>query len=141
MPNIKSATEIAQKWGRVTPQRREDYEKGVQNPKKDWEQSTTAAASNYAQGVQNAISNGLFEKGVRSAGSQKWKENAVKLGSRRWPEGVSAAQDAYAKGFAPYAQVIASTTLPERFPRRDPRNMDRAAAMAQALARAKEQGV
>jgi hypothetical protein len=46
---------------------------------------------------------------------------------------VQIAKDDYAKGFGPYANVIAATTLPPRYPKGDPRNIERVSAIAQAL--------
>ncbi|GAH18713.1 unnamed protein product, partial [marine sediment metagenome] len=36
MAEIRSIDHIAKKWSRVTPQRRADYEFGVNNPRRDW---------------------------------------------------------------------------------------------------------
>lgn len=138
MAEIKSVTEIAEKWARVTPGRAEDYQKGIESPRKDWESATAAAEGRYKEGVQKAAARGAFGKGVRAAGTAKWKEKALELGVRRWPEGVQAAQDAYNAGFAPYADVIARTSLPPKYPRGDIRNIARVAAIAKALRDKKE---
>jgi hypothetical protein len=45
--------------------------------------------------------------------------------------------DDYEKGFAPYRDVIEQTALPPRFPKRDPRNIQRVSAIATALAKKK----
>ena len=47
MPKVKSASQIAEKWARVTPMRAEDYRIGVQNPKRDWAQASAAANDRY----------------------------------------------------------------------------------------------
>ena len=133
MPEIKSSREIAAKWARVTPQRTEDYEQGVQNPKKDWEQETLAAADRQAEGVQKAIQENRFEKGVAKAGTAKWQKGATTKGPQRWSQGVQVGEDDYEAGFAPFRDVINNTTLPPRFPAGDPRNIERTAAMAKAL--------
>jgi len=44
MVAIRSASEIAEKWARVTPGLTPDYEAGAKNPNKDWETQTLAAA-------------------------------------------------------------------------------------------------
>lgn len=140
MPEIKSASAIAEKWSRVTPQRTADYEQGVRNPKKDWEQSTLAAADRQAEGVQQAIAEGRFEKGVSKAGTSKWQKGATEKGPQRWSQGVQISADEYEAGFAPFRDVIEQTTLPPRFAAGDPRNIERTKAMAEALHARRVQG-
>ena len=133
MAEIRPIDQIAKKWAEVTPQRAPDYEFGVRNPRKDWAQATRAAADAYKTGVTAAIGRGAFEKGVTKAGTDKWLKGATEKGVQRWGPGVALAQDAYASGFAPYAEAIRRTVLPPRFGRRDPRNMARVTAIVNAL--------
>jgi hypothetical protein len=139
MAQIKDLANIASKFAEVTPGRSQQYEDGVKNPKRDWAQTTAAAEDTYKTAVTQAASKGRFGQGVKKAGTAKWQKGAVEKGVSRFGVGVSMAKDAYAEGFGPYHQVIASTTLPPRFPRRDPRNLQRVAAIATALGKAKEQ--
>ena len=138
MPNIKDSSEIAKKWGRVTPQRTEDFDSGVKNPRVDWSAATKAAESRYDEGVQKAITRKAFGKGVTKAGTSKWQSKTIEKGVRRWGEGVQLAEADYTTGFAPYVDVIKNTTLPPRFPKGDPRNINRVAVMAKALRDKKE---
>ncbi len=135
MPKVRSGT--AQKWARVTPGRVEDYRLGVQNPRKSWQAATTAAAKNQAEGAQKAIAEGRFAKGVQKAGNSKWQNNALNKGTSRFGPGVQAAEGDYAKGIAPYLQVIEQTNLPPRFTKGDPRNLLRVAAISEALRKKK----
>lgn len=130
---IKSASDVAAKWARVTPQRTEDYEQGVQNPAKDWKNETLAAESRYAEGVASSIRDKRFGKGVSAAGTDKWQRKAVLLGTQRWGPGVQIAQADFEEGFEPYRAAIAGLTLPQKFPKGDPRNIARVAAIAKAL--------
>jgi len=137
MPAIKATSAISEKWARVTPQRAADYASGVKNPTKNWQDNTLAATDAQAQGVQEAISNGSFAKGVSAAGNAKWQRKASGVGAQRFGPGVQAAKSDYESGFAPYAGVISSTTLPPRGSKGDPRNYDRVKAMGDALHAAK----
>ena len=137
MPAIKPVSEIAEKWARVTPGRSADYQAGIQNPKRDWAEATKAAEEAWVQGIQEAASQRRFSRGVSKAGTEKWKKKALELGATRWGPGVAAARDDYEKGFAPYAEVIARTTLPPRGPKGDPKNIERVRVLAQALHEAK----
>jgi hypothetical protein len=133
MPKIRSAGAIGDKWARVTPERAEDYKIGVTNPKKDWAAETKAAETNYEAGVKSAMTRKAFGKGVDKAGTAKWQEGALKKGVDRFGPGVMAGQDNYEKGFAPYRDVIEHTVLPTRYPKGDPRNIERVKAIAKAL--------
>lgn len=128
------------KWKRRTENAGTEYQEGVQNPRNSWQQSTIAAASNQAKGVQQAITEKRFEKGVAKAGDQRWKEKALSKGVDRFGPGVAQAEGDYNAGFAKYAQVIQNTALPPRGPKGDPANIQRVAVMAAALNKAKRQG-
>ncbi|MBA7473398.1 hypothetical protein ES707_08737 [subsurface metagenome] len=133
MAEIKSLSSIRDKWTRVTPGRTEDYKLGIQNPKRDWETETLEAKDNWKAGIDAAHAKGLFEKGVSKAGSKKWLDKALKKGPGRFAEGVYLAGPDYEKGFAPYREAIARTDLGPRFPKRDPRNLDRVRRIVEAL--------
>lgn len=138
MAEIRDTAQIAKKWATVTPGRSADYEAGVQAPRKDWARVTVAAADAWKAGVTAAIAAGSFSRGVAKAGVAKWQQGAITKGVQRWGPGVQLAEEAYATGFAPYADAIRRTTLPPRFARRDPRNMARVTAIVDALKKVKE---
>lgn len=131
------AAKVAEKFARVTPTRSEDFVTGVQNPSVDWKTATDAASSSYEQGLQQSIAAKRFNKGVAKAGTGKWQAKTVQKGSARWAPGVQEAAPDFEAGFAPFAQVINSTALPQRFSRGDPRNIARVSAIASALSTAK----
>lgn len=133
MAEIKSMAAIRDKWTRVTPGRIDDYKLGIQNPKRDWETETLAAADRWKAGVDAAAAKGLFAKGVSRAGSKKWLDKSLKLGASRFAEGVYIAGPDYEKGFAPYRAAIAAVDLGPRYPRRDPRNLERVKRVVDAL--------
>jgi hypothetical protein len=74
---------------------------------------------------------------VKKAGTKKWQEKALKKGPGRFAEGVYIAAPDYEKGFAPYRDAIERTDLGPRFPRRDPRNLDRVKRIVDALVKEK----
>jgi len=133
MAEIKSLTAIKDKWTRVTPGRTEDYRIGIRNPKRDWEEETKAAKDTYKAGVDAAHAKNLFVKGIEKAGTKKWQDHAIEKGPGRFSEGVYIASDDYAKGFAPYHEAIARVDLGPRFPKRDPRNLERVRRVVDAL--------
>ncbi len=137
MPAIKPTAVSADKWVRRAGQAGPDYTRGVQNPRTSWAEATAQAADAQAAGVQQAISEGRFEKGVAKAGNAKWQRKASTVGAQRFGQGVAAAKGDYESGFAPYAAVIQGVTLPPRGPKGDPRNYERTKIIGDALHSAK----
>src|SRR6266568_5164282 len=82
MAKIKDAAAIAEKWSTVTPQRSTEYQKGVQNPRTPWAAAAAAAGPAQAAGVQAAIANKSFEKGIARAGDAGWQRGATTKGPR-----------------------------------------------------------
>ena len=141
MPAVKSVVEIASKWATVTPQRAPEYEKGVKNPQRNWETNTKASNDAYKSGIQAAITQDKFAKGVVKAGQAKWAKGAIEKGVARFGPGVQVAESDYSKGFAPYRDAIEKAALPPRFARRDPRNLERVRSMVTALIAEKQKQV
>ena len=140
MPKVKSAAAITEKWQRVAQTRSSDFEAGVKEPGVDWQRATETARPAYEEGIQTAIARNSFGKGVAAAGNTRWQRQTVELGVARWAPGVRAATAAMEAGMERVVKVIETTSLPPRGPRGDPRNMQRAAAMAEALAKARITG-
>jgi len=133
MAEIKSLSAIREKWTRVTPGRTDDYTLGIKNPRRDWADETEAAAGNYKAGVDAAHAKGLFVKGVVKAGSKKWQDKSLVKGPGRFAEGVYIAGPDFEDGFKPYHEAIARVDIGPRFPKRDPRNLDRVRKIVEAL--------
>jgi len=138
--NIKSPDVVAKKYASRGAAAGADYAAGVQNPRQDWQAATDASANTWAAGVQQAVANGSFVKGVNKAGTQKWQRKAAGVGATRFGPGVQAAQGDYQNGVTPYLQVLAGLTLPPRNPKGDPGNIARVAAIAAALRQKKLSG-
>lgn len=139
--NVKAAATVAEKWSSRAGGAGGDYQKGVQNPKRDWATATVAAASSYAGGVQQAISDGRFSKGVQKAGSDKWAAKAANVGASRFTQGVGQSKGDYQDGVAPYLEALRGITLPPRMPKGDPSNVQRVAAVMSTMRATKVKGV
>lgn len=133
MAEIKSLSSIREKWTRVTPMRSEDYRLGILSPRRDWADATEAQKDTWKMAIIDAANKDLFAKGIRKAGTEKWRDKALSVGPGRFSEGVMVAGPDYEAGFAPYREVIERLTLPPRFPKGDPRNIMRVSAIAEAL--------
>jgi hypothetical protein len=137
MANIKSGDRVAAKWARVTPQRSQDYQEGVQQPRTPWAAAATAANERYKQGVTEAAAQNRFVKGIAAAGDARWSQKSLAKGPSRFSEGVAMSGPDYQQGVQPYLDTIAATQLPPRGPKGDPRNLQRVAAIATALRKRK----
>lgn len=138
MPKVRTGSDA--KWNRRASSATVEYTEGVSNPRTPWAAATLSAAANQAAGIQQAITEKRFEKGVQKAGDSKWQNKATNKGARNYAPGIQDAQNAYATGVAPYLQTIESITLPPRFPKGDPRNIARVTAIATALRNRKIKG-
>ena len=133
MAEIKDVGRIAAKWARVAPQRTQDYTDGVSSPRRDWAASAGAAQDTHTAAMQRAATQKSYSRGVRAAGTPKWQSRALAKGPNRFAEGVAIAEPDYRAAFTPFAETIARTQLPPRFPKGDPRNLERVKAIATAL--------
>ena len=129
MIKIKPIDQIVSRWVQGVRGATAAYQFGVQNPSVDWAQATVAGASAWFAGLQAAHAAGRFEGGVRLAGSVKWKNKTLTKGVQMWPVAVAAAEGDFRVGFGPFREAIAQGTLPPRYAARDPRNLERVAAI------------
>jgi hypothetical protein len=137
MAEVKPIGRIREKWTRVTPLRTEDYKLGVTTPRRDQAAAAIAAKETHKAAMAQAAASDAYAKGVAKAGTQKWQSRALQKGPGRFAEGVMIGGDDYEKGFGPFRDEIEKTVLPPRFPRRDPRNVQRVATIAAALGKKK----
>lgn len=137
MPAVKSGSATAAKWSRVSAQRTEDYSQGVLAPRTSWAAAAGAAQERYKLGVAEAANRGAYGKGVAAAGDARWSQKSQTKGPARYAEGVQLSGPDYAAGVQPYLDTIASVTLPPRYPKGDPRNIQRVATLAAALRKRK----
>ena len=137
---IKAIADIAEKYSRVTPAREADYKAGVSDTAVDWQTPTAAAAETWADGVQGAITNKTFSKGVEEAGTAKWRRKVTGPGVARWGAGVRDGAVDYKDGFTPYRDEIASLSLDPKYKRGDPRNYVRVQQVGDALHKKKVSG-
>jgi len=131
MPKVRKGA--ADRWVQRASIAGEDYRAGVMDPRRDWQEATRAARDAWRQGIQQAMTEGRWERGVSQVSSQEWAQRAASLGAERYAPGVQASQNIYAARVAPYLQAIESLTLPPRGPKGDPRNIERVRVIAQTL--------
>jgi hypothetical protein len=121
---VKPLASIADKWSTRAQAAGQAYKDGV-SASTDWATNTAQSAGNWATGVQQAASDGRFEKGVNAAGNATWQSGAINKGAGRYGPGVGLAKDKFSSGFSKFAQALTNATLPARFPKGDPQNVNR----------------
>lgn len=122
---MPSARDIAQKFVRVTSTRASDYEAGVKNPVEDWEKETADSEDRFEAGIKAAITRKAFGKGVRKCGTAKQIKQTLLKGVPIWPERIVLSEDAMAEGMEPVVKTLEGVTLPQKYPKGDPRNIER----------------
>ena len=137
---LKPMETIADKWAKRSQAAAPEYTAGVASPRTDWAQATVASADAQAAGVMEAIAAGRFAREVRKAGTAKQQAASMGKGAQRYSPGVTAAKADYNAGFAPFAQVLASLTLPVKGPAGAAGNLERVRAVADALRSKKVSG-
>lgn len=115
-----------------------NYVTNAQAAGQTWAANTAAAEPNYEAGVQRAITNGNFGKGVTKAGAGKYSAQIAAVAGPRFGDGMSKAGPAWSKGFGPIAAAVASVDIGPRGPRGSPQNKQRAAAMSDAFMAARQ---
>ena len=139
---VKSAADAAKKWSTRAQGAGGDYTSGVSNAGQAWHDATVRSGDTWAAGVQAAVGQGRFAKGVERAGANRYQTRAANDGGQRYTQGVAGAQDQYQARVGKFLDVIntAKQALPMRRPKGDPANWARSQAIGQALHQAKLQG-
>lgn len=122
---VRSAAESAAKFVKRAAAASEDYKSGVSNAGPRWQAGAAASEPAYEEGVQAAISEKRFRRGIEKAGPQKYQDNAVKLGPERFRQGVANAESAYNRGVQPFVTAMAGATLSPRGARTSGANLRR----------------
>jgi len=137
MALIRPLGDIVRKYRDVTPLRTPYYEAGVKAPLRNWEEQSLKAAANWAEGVAKAAADKRYERRVKEVGLKKWQDMAIAKGTGRWGPGIEIGLPYYENAFAKVREVIEKTELPPRYPKGDPRNIERVRVMAAALRKLK----
>lgn len=135
--SVRPAQLVAEKWSRRAGSAQQEYTDGVTTSTRSWEQAASAAEGAYKAGVAEAANRGAFGQGVKRAGNERWKRNAIEKGGARYAPGVQSATGDYQSRVSPFLDVIGRTDLPARGPAGSPGNLQRVAALATALRAAK----
>lgn len=129
---VANAATAAAKFAQRAQAAGQQYTDGVKSAGADWEAKTAASADNWSAGVNEAVANRRFEKGVQGSGGT-YATRSSTVGAVRYGPAVATAGPAWQAGTAPYLQTIANLNLPARQVKGNPANYQRMIVIADAL--------
>ena len=105
------------KWANRAAASGSEYQSGAANPRRSQSASAIEAKDNYAMGVNSAIAEDRYAKGLQKSGDAKWQKGIREKGQQRYQQGVVGAQDEYRAGFQPYASALTGLELGPKGPK------------------------
>lgn len=133
MVDVKPLATIVQKWITNASAATQYYQQGATAAANKWAADAGQAEAAYDQGVQASIARQAFSKGVQAAGPTKYAAGITTKGVQRYGPGVQAGQQNFSSGMQGVINTLQSVQLPPRGPRGSPQNLQRVAAIDQAL--------
>ena len=130
---VKDPTTVANKWSTRAQGAVNDYAAGAASPKQSQSQSAIAAAPLWQQAVQSPAALAAFTSGLNKSGDAGWLAGVNNKGKARYAGGVTAGMTKFQTNITPFLQAIASVALPPKGLRGSAQNIQRVAAIAQAL--------
>ena len=94
MATQKNAADVASRWQRNLSGSVDKIRQGIQSVTESPTDAAARAKDRYIAGVQNAVANGNYERGLRSVTLQQWQELTLTKGVARIASGATAAQPA-----------------------------------------------
>lgn len=136
---MKNPQAVAQKWARNTGQATEAIRQGVQNTTVNPAEKAAARQDAYVAGVQRAVSDGKYRRGLAKVTLQSWQDAMINKGLSRIAGGATAAQPkmaAFLEKFLPYVEQGKQAL--QSMPRGDlAQNLQRMMFMAEHLSKFK----
>jgi len=132
MVDTMSAEDATKKWAARAAVATPDFTQGVERSA-DWQGNTLNAKDNYNAGVQKAVAEDKFAKGVNKTTTADWRQATKTKGAARWSAGVAAAKDDFKKGIGEVLGAIQATSLPARGPKGSEQNFERSKTLGKSL--------
>ena len=85
--------------------RSDRYAEGTKGKGSKWESSKARAKANFKPAMQEALSNGAYDKGLDSANASTYDQGVRDKGVNNWPVGMQAGADAFGKNVQPFVQL------------------------------------
>ncbi len=133
----KSAAAIAAKFIRVTPDRVQEYEDGVRNPRRDWQKNAIDSEDNYQAALKASFTRNARVKGIQRVGTAGQMAATIEKGIPLWPERIRMAEEAMRNGMEWVVRAIESVKERPKYPKGDPRNLEIVKDLTQAIHKAR----
>lgn len=136
---MRTASQSVQRWAEGAGNASTRYLEGATQTTKDQAAAAIAAKPLYQQGVQEAIAQGRYEKGLQKSGKQGWMSGVQEKGAANYGVGVTSpsAQSRYASESGKYDGARNAASSSPRGPKGSPQNLQRVSAVVNALRAAK----
>lgn len=92
----KTAAQVREKYQRRMAASGQDYADGVSNPSVPWEEATRAAGQRWQVGVQEAMQEGRYERGVQGK-QDKYNRKVQSVGVQRFQAAAQTAAEEYGR--------------------------------------------
>lgn len=132
---MRTASQSAERWATGAGSAAGRYIEGASETTKDQAAAAIAAKPLYQAGVQEAIAQGRYERGLQKSGKQGWLQGVQEKGAANFGVGVSSpsAQSRYASESARYDGARNAAASAPRGPKGSPQNLQRVAAVVNAM--------
>ncbi len=114
------------------------YQSGVEGKGGEWQRGAAAAEGNYQAGIQKALAEKSFGKGVSRAGATRYDDGVRTKGVNNWPTGMQLAEDRYIEGVTPFQGLWDAALPTPRGPKGSPANLKRMTENVQRFQAAKK---
>lgn len=129
----KNPSQVAQKWSNRLSQSGEAIRQGVQAVNESPTQKAAARADAYVAGIQRAVADGKYQRGLERVSLEDWRRAMLEKGVQRISTGASQAQpkmESFLQEFLPH--VESGQRMLESMPRGSlEQNVQRMIAMVQ----------
>lgn len=97
MARAQNAASVADRWSRNLSNSTDKMREGIQSVTTSPTEAAIAAKDRYINGVQQAVADGRYERGLRAVTLQQWQEAFLTKGIQRISSGAQAAKPAVTK--------------------------------------------
>lgn len=132
---MRTASQAVGRWAEGAGNASQRYIEGATQTTKDQAAAAIAAKPLYQQGIQEAIAQGRYEKGLQKSGKAGWQQGVAEKGAANYGVGVTSpsAQSRYAQESGRYDGARNAASSSPRGPKGSPQNLQRVTAVVSAL--------
>ena len=135
--DMKTASQVAQKYAERASAASGDYVDGARTTTKDQAAAAIAAADIHKAATTAALNAGRYAAGLQKSGKAKWLKGVTEKGGNRYGEGVAGAASIYATESGRFDSARSAASSLPRGIKGSAQNIARVTAVVNALVKAK----